>query len=186
MLLSFPSLTLNVEPGTHNLMKNDMADTQRVAIQKLQGYNCFACGTANPIGLNLDFYRLGDTVCADFTPHRNHEGWANITHGGIVSTLLDEVMSWTVITLKKTLLLTRKIEFKYVKPVRVGMPVTVSGRLLDGMSGPLVKVRGEIRDPMDRLLVRSTGEFVMVSQEKLSDVPEDLKQDMVALFERLD
>lgn len=158
----------------------------KVAIEKLQGYNCFACGTANPIGLNLDFYRLGDTVCADFTPHKNHEGWENITHGGIVSTLLDEVMSWTVIAFKKTLLLTRKMEFKYVRPVSVGMPVTVSGRLLDGASEPLVNVRGEIRDNANRLLVKSTGEFVMLSQETLSGVPQNLKQDMGALFERLD
>ncbi|MFP3913145.1 MAG: PaaI family thioesterase [Desulfobacteraceae bacterium] len=158
----------------------------KVAIEKLQGHNCFACGTANPIGLNLEFYRLGDRVCADFIPHKNHEGWENITHGGIVSTLLDEVMSWTVITLKKTLLLTRKMELKYVRPVPVGMPLGVSGRLVDGVSEPLVRVRGEIRDSEDRLLVKSTGEFVMVTAEKLSDVPEGLKEDMAALFNRLD
>ena len=64
------------------------------AIPKLEGYNCFACGTANPIGLNLHFYLRGGYLCSDITLGKNYEGWENMAHGGIVSTLLDEVMSW--------------------------------------------------------------------------------------------
>jgi acyl-coenzyme A thioesterase PaaI-like protein len=73
-----------------------MSEEKRVTIKKLQGHNCFACGTANPIGLNLQFYRFGDAVYSDITLGKNHEGWENVAHGGIVSTLLDEVMSWSI------------------------------------------------------------------------------------------
>ena len=53
-------------------------------IPKLEGTHCFACGTDNPIGLNLSFYRQGDYICSDFTLGKNHEGWENMAHGGIV------------------------------------------------------------------------------------------------------
>ena len=66
----------------------------RKIIPKLQGYNCFACGTENPIGLNLKFYVCGKYMCSDVALGKDYEGWENMAHGGIVSTLLDEVMSW--------------------------------------------------------------------------------------------
>ena len=107
-------------------------------ISKVKGYHCFACGTANPIGLNLNFYRLGDTVCSDITLGRSYEGWENLVHGGIISTLLDEVMSWTIIYFKKVFFVTRKMDVKYIKPVKVGMPLTVKGKLMD--SPPTVRL----------------------------------------------
>jgi len=42
-------------------------EEKRVDIEKPEGHHCFACGTANPIGLNLKFYSLGDAVCSDIT-----------------------------------------------------------------------------------------------------------------------
>lgn len=79
-------------------------DKNREPIPKLEGYNCFACGTTNPIGLNLNFYREGEYVCSDITLDKNYEGWENMAHGGIVSALLDEVMSWTVIYFRRVFL----------------------------------------------------------------------------------
>lgn len=157
----------------------------RMPIEKLQGYNCFACGTDNPIGLNLEFYRVGDAVCADFTPGTNHEGWENMVHGGIVSTLLDEVMSWTVIVLRKTFLVTRKMDFKYIRPVLVDTPLTVMGRIQEESSPPKITVRGEIRNAERQLLVKGRGEFVKMKPESLSGVPDALKRDMIGLFNTL-
>jgi len=38
------------------------------SIPKLQGYNCFACGTANPIGLNLSFLQTGEVYLFRYNP----------------------------------------------------------------------------------------------------------------------
>jgi acyl-coenzyme A thioesterase PaaI-like protein len=161
-----------------------MNEDKRVSIEKLQGYNCFACGTANPIGLNLQFYNFGNEVCSEITLGKNHEGWENIAHGGIVSTLLDEVMSWTIMYFKKIFLVTRKMDIKYIRPVLIGIPLTVKGKVLDDSEFPKIKARAEIRDNEGHLLVRSRAEFVEVSGEKLSFVPEGLKEEMVVLFDK--
>ena len=55
---------------------------ERVQLPKIPGQGCFACGTANPIGLHLDFYRSGDHICSDITLGKYHEGWQNMVHGG--------------------------------------------------------------------------------------------------------
>lgn len=157
----------------------------KIWIPKLNGYHCFACGTANPIGLNLAFYRRGDTVCSDVTLSKNYEGWENMAHGGIISTILDEVMSWTVMILKKTFLVTRKMDIKYVKPVPIDVPLTIVGRMTDSSEFPIMKAQGEVRDQEGKLLVKGGAEFFSVSGERLSGVPERLKRDMLTLFEQM-
>jgi len=155
---------------------------KRIELPKPMGHFCFACGTENPIGLNLHFYRLGDRICTDITLGRNHEGWQNVTHGGIISTLLDEVMSWTILFFKRAFFVTRKMDIKYVKPVLIGTPLTVSGRIMDDSNPPKIRVRAEIRDDKGGLFVRSSGEFVEVPEEKLFSVPGGMKDDMLSLF----
>lgn len=169
-----------------SLNSNGTTDQPRkIPIPKLQGHYCFACGTANPIGLQLRFYRLNDAVCSDITLGREYEGWENMAHGGIVSTLLDEVMSWTIIYFKKDFFVTRKMQIKYVRPVLIGQPLTVRGRILRSDSR-VVKARGVVLDQEGRLLVRSDAEFVFVPEDKLSSVPEGLKMDMRNLFRQLE
>lgn len=163
-----------------------MLGVEKIGIDKPQGHGCFACGTANPIGLNLHFYRAGDAVCSDVTLGRYHEGWENMAHGGIISALLDEVMSWAILYFKKTFAVTRKMEVKYVKPVLIGTPLTVAGRLLDGYEILKIRTQGEIRDQEGRLLVRSNAEFVALSKEELTAVPDQMKQQMLALFEKFE
>ncbi len=54
---------------------------------------CFVCGKSNPIGLKLEFDTEGDEYVTYFTPAKEHQGWVGIVHGGIISTVLDEVMA---------------------------------------------------------------------------------------------
>lgn len=161
-----------------------MAEEQRVQIEKPEGHYCFACGTANPIGLNLDFYRVGDRICSEVTLDKVHEGWANVIHGGIISTLLDEVMSWAIMYTKKIFLVTRNMNIKYVRPVLIGMPLTARGWLVDDSEPPKIRARAEIRDDQERLMVRSRGEFVRLSEEQLSLIPVEVKRAMDDLFEK--
>ncbi len=59
------------------------------------GHGCFGCGDDNPIGLHLRFAADGDSVRASFIPSSDHQGFGNIVHSGIISTILDEAMAWT-------------------------------------------------------------------------------------------
>jgi acyl-coenzyme A thioesterase PaaI-like protein len=163
-----------------------MQPEERVEIPKPQGYNCFACGTANPIGLNLQFFRAGDCVCSEITLGKYHAGWENISHGGILSTILDEVMSWTILYFKRAFFLTRKMEVKYIKPVLVGTPLIIKGKLVEAKeSDNRIKVRAEIRDNSGNLLTISSGEFVLIGKEDLSPALEGSKKEIFALIESL-
>ena len=156
----------------------------RVRIPQVDGQSCFACGTANPIGLKLKFYRADDAICPDITLGKYHAGWANMAHGGIISTLLDETMSWTILYLKRAFFVTRKMEIKYIRPVLVGKPLTVRGKLIGSSDEVKIRAKAEIRDGEGNILARSSGEFVVLPKEELSMLPEEMKEEMTALFER--
>ena len=54
-------------------------------------YHCFGCCPDNPIGLHMEFYEDGDYIVSTWHPSTHYQGWVNTMHGGILSTLIDEV-----------------------------------------------------------------------------------------------
>lgn len=159
-----------------------MESSGRIELRKPKGRRCFACGLANPIGLKLSFYVEGDMVKSDLTIGPLYEGWGNMVHGGIISTLIDETMSWAVMYFKKVLFVTRKMELKYIRPVPTNLPLRASASIVSEEKGPLIRARAEIRDLSGGLLVRGSGEFVAMAPEKLTNVPEDEKEEMLELL----
>jgi acyl-coenzyme A thioesterase PaaI-like protein len=158
---------------------------EKIDIPKPEGHYCFACGTANPIGLNLMFYRMGDAVCTDVTLGKNHVGWENIAHGGIISTILDEVMSWTVLYFRKVFFLTRKMDIKYIRPVLVETPLTIRGRLINTDDPKKILAKAELFNSEGNMLAKSKGEFVSLVKEELTSVPESLKKEMFSMIEEM-
>ena len=56
---------------------------------------CFVCGQENTDGLQLKFSYSSDggKVETRFVPDAKYQGWKEVLHGGIIMTLLDEVMA---------------------------------------------------------------------------------------------
>jgi len=75
------------------------------------------------------------------------------------------------------------MNMRYIKPVPLGVPLTVRGKILDEPGNSKIEVRGEIVDAAGKLLVRSRGEFVMLAENQLSSVSNGLKQEMMDMFE---
>ena len=158
-------------------------DPNQIPIPILEGHDCFACGTNNPIGLKLKFYRQGNFICSDVVLSRNHVGWQNMAHGGIISTLLDEIMSWTIIYLMKSFAVTRRMEIRYLRPVPVEVPLTVRGEMItSAKKGNTCQAKAVLLNGEGKKLARGSGEFAILSEEKLSIMPDDFRRDMLKLF----
>ena len=144
-----------------------MSDNGGERINALDDHHCFGCGRLNPYGLRLAFYRLsdGDGVWAPFTPQLEHEGYAGLIHGGIVSTLLDEAMAWALYA-QDNWAVTAKMAITFRKPVETGVPTRVVGRLVSDR-GRLLEVAGELRRAADDLLLaEATGTFARVPERQ--------------------
>jgi acyl-coenzyme A thioesterase PaaI-like protein len=53
---------------------------------------CLCCGEKNPLGLNMKFRYEGDRLLSEVSIPKEFQGFAHVVHGGILGTLLDEVM----------------------------------------------------------------------------------------------
>ncbi len=82
-----------------------------------EGY-CFGCGANNPVGLKLKFTRDGETLRTEFKPDKMHQGWPGLLHGGILATLLDEVMSNVAYATGETCL-TAEMSLRQRKPINI-------------------------------------------------------------------
>ena len=60
--------------------------------------HCFACGKKNPGGLQLDFTSSNGKTAAEFLPKKEHQGFKDLVHGGIIATILDEAMVKAVLS----------------------------------------------------------------------------------------
>lgn len=86
------------------------------------GNYCFACGGDNPCGLKLEFVRDGDLYCTDFYTDRRFQGYNGVLHGGITSTILDEVMA-RHLTTRGIGIFTVTMETRFKKMIPTGVTV---------------------------------------------------------------
>jgi uncharacterized protein (TIGR00369 family) len=96
-----------------------------------QDNSCFVCGDRNPIGLHLKFkldrenHRASSSV--KFTPE--HQGWDGVVHGGLLASVLDDVMAYAIMT-TDNLAITTKMTTKYRQAVSVGETLHLEGEVV--------------------------------------------------------
>ena len=103
---------------------------QRVGRFEFAAHGCFACGQLNVAGLRLELHAAGDRCWTDATLPAAFQGWEGITHGGIVSAILDEVMAWSLIGADR-LGFTARLEVDFKRPVPVGRAIHAEGWITD-------------------------------------------------------
>lgn len=119
---------------------------------------CFVCGKNNPIGLKISVKHKGDISYTTFTPGPEHSGWLNIMHGGLLSTLMDEVMGhwlWS----RGAPVMTVEMNVRYLKPVLIGEPIVVTARQrMD--RGRIAYMEAEVTLADGTPVARSTAKFI--------------------------
>ncbi len=91
---------------------------------------CFACGEDNPDGLGLRFACEGDEVVTRFAFPKKFQGYRDVVHGGLLSTVLDEAMV-TLVNEMGRLAVTAELTVRFLKPLHVGELLEVRARLTE-------------------------------------------------------
>lgn len=91
---------------------------------------CFGCSPTHPVGLHLRFERAGDEVITRYTPPERFQGPPGILHGGLVTTLADELAAWTIVALKGRMGFTASLDARLKRPIRIGREVVGVGTIV--------------------------------------------------------
>ena len=111
-------------------------------------HNCFACGTLNTHGLGLVLHLEHERSWTQITLDRRFEGWEGVAHGGIVSTVLDEVMAWSLVA-SDNWGVTARLSVDFRRPVPIETAIRANGWV--------TRARRRVVDTAARLIDETTG-----------------------------
>jgi uncharacterized protein (TIGR00369 family) len=91
---------------------------------------CFVCGKENSGGLQLDFSFSEDGWSAEtvFLPDEKYQGWPGIVHGGMIMTVLDEVMAKAAVQ-RGYNVVTGEMTVKLKNPAKTGEQLRCRGAI---------------------------------------------------------
>ncbi len=122
---------------------------------------CFACGKDNPQGLGLKVRKTAAGVEVECSLPEQFAGWQGIAHGGIVATILDELLAWACTNAGRNCV-TAEMTVRYRKPVKTGNPLRGEGRVT-GEKGRLLFAESKLLDEAGNLLAEATGKMMRVA-----------------------
>jgi uncharacterized protein (TIGR00369 family) len=118
---------------------------------EVAAHHCFACGELNERGLRLHLH-LSDGRCwTELALDSAFEGWEGIVHGGILVTILDEVMAWSLVA-RDAWGVTARMTTEFRRPVRVGQAIRAEGWL--------ARTRRRLLDTEARIVDAASGELL--------------------------
>ena len=132
-------------------------------------HNCFACGTLNVHGLQLELHFGGDRCWTELAIPARFQGWDGIAHGGIVSTILDEVMAWSLVD-RDNWGLTARLSVEFKRPVPLERTIRGEGWVVETRRR-VIRAEGRILDP-------ATGQLLATADATYVAAPDDRKQEL--------
>ncbi|MCD6398240.1 MAG: PaaI family thioesterase [Spirochaetaceae bacterium] len=121
--------------------------------------HCFCCGKENDRGLKLEFsYPEEGAAKTSLVVPAYFTGWENLTHGGLISMLLDETMAHACIN-SKLIGVTAELTVRFKKPLPVSTEIFVTGTMTDN-KGRIALTSGEISDASGTVYATAKARFI--------------------------
>jgi uncharacterized protein (TIGR00369 family) len=123
----------------------------------------------NVHGVGLELHAGDDRCWTELSLPERFQGWEGMAHGGIVCTILDEVMAWALVD-HDLWGVTARMQVEFKRPVPIGRAIRAEGRVVRARRR-LVDAEGVILDRVDgTILARSEATFVGASDERKSEL----------------
>lgn len=130
-------------------------------------HSCFVCGESNPGGLKLRFHTDGRQVTASFTPRAEHIGFKGVVHGGLLATVLDEIMVWACAVQTRRFAFCAELNVRFVHPLTPGEEARVTGELVENRRNRIFAAHGTVRNLAGDILAEGTGKYMPIPPEQL-------------------
>ncbi|MEW6570119.1 MAG: PaaI family thioesterase [Nitrospirota bacterium] len=111
---------------------------------------CFVCGERNPNGLHIKFSLREGKVVGEFVPKKIHQGYMDIVHGGLISTLLDEAMVKLAL-MQGMPAVTAEILIRFRNPLRTGERATIEAGILQ-MNRKIIEAEASVKKEDDTVI----------------------------------
>lgn len=132
---------------------------------------CFCCGVDNERGLHLSIsYPDKGSAETNLEVPSWFSGWKSMTHGGLLATLLDEIMAHACLGMAQRAV-TAEITVRYQKAVDTGALIRARGEVEEAR-GRVLSTRGWLYDAEGSLVAEATGRFIATTRISRSSAQE--------------
>ena len=146
-----------------------VVDVPGVARFEVAPHHCFACGTLNTHGMGLLLHVEPDRAWTEFALEPRFQGWDGIAHGGILCTVLDEVMAWSLAGADNWGV-TARLSVDFRKPVTLEKPLRADG-WITRVRRRIIDTEGRIADPATgQVLATATGVYVAADEDRKAEL----------------
>ncbi|HSH00835.1 MAG TPA: PaaI family thioesterase [candidate division Zixibacteria bacterium] len=121
---------------------------------------CFVCGENNTQGLALKFTWDGLVCRTEFTASEQFAGYRRVLHGGIIASILDEVMIKAILA-QGIIAVTGELTIKYRSPARSGDLLSFTGEVTE-QSARLIRTVGRALNDAGDLIAEAHAKYVVV------------------------
>jgi acyl-coenzyme A thioesterase PaaI-like protein len=140
---------------------------------EFEPHHCFACGELNEHGLHLQLHTSPEGSWTELVLEPRFQGWDSVAHGGIVCTILDEVMAWSVIG-RGTWGVTARLSVAFRRPIPTGRAIRAEGWVVE-LHRRASRTAGHVLDV-------ATGEVLATADATFIAVPPDQLERLKARY----
>lgn len=134
-------------------------------LTNLENHNCFGCSPKNHVGLQMKFYAKQENIYSWLKVPSHLCGYNALVHGGIISAILDEIMTRGTIYRLKTFVMTKSMTIDFIKPIYIDQEIKAEGSVLERLNKTKVKTEGFLYNHKGELCAKSTGLFAVFTPE---------------------
>lgn len=130
---------------------------------------CLICGMENEAGVKAPFYEMEDHSVVSIFEFRNiHQSYPERTHGGMITTMLDEIIGRAIWIDEPTIWgVTMDIQVKFRKPVPLETKIKAVGRIVKNTTKFFVG-EGKILDMDGNVLAEGKATYIKLPVEKVA------------------
>ena len=154
----------------YNVVKNiKVGENMRVLSKQKNSKMCYICGMDNKDGLKAQFYNMEDgSVMTKFSYKKEHQSFPQRVHGGLVSTMLDELACRAYWVKDENLVgATLSMEVKFRKPVPYDVEILGKGMVVAD-SSKFFTSDVQILDMEKNVLANATVKYLKMPAEKIA------------------
>lgn len=121
--------------------------------------HCYVCDLSNPVGLRVAFCLEDGKAVGEFIPQPEHQSFEDVTHGGVLSALLDAAMN-RILLFHSIKAKTARLKVRFKNEAKIGEPLTVIGEVVR-VKKLYALTRGEVKDSQNNTIAQGEAIFIV-------------------------
>ena len=115
----------------------------------------------------MRFHTEGRVVTTRFTPCAEHIGFKGVVHGGILATVLDEIMVWACAVATQRFAFCAELNVRFVHPLAPSEEVLFASELMENRRNRIFTTKANAISATGKVLAEATGKYIPIQPAQL-------------------